>query len=80
MSDTVITTETTALELGQENMDAIVEMVIDVLDGWYEGKQIDWEDVLDRIDGNELPDGATLDIRATYCPAWKTLKRHVHKM
>lgn len=40
----------------------IVDLVWDIVDGWYQEGRIDWEDVWDRLDGSTIQDGTILDL------------------
>ena len=40
----------------------ILQLIYDIVDGWYPTGRIDWEDLLDRVDGAELEDGTVLDL------------------
>lgn len=60
--------------------DELVSMAIEIVDGWYQGNTVDWEDVLDRLDGQTLEDGRTIDFgNSTVTPAVGALKRRVRK-
>lgn len=58
----------------------IIELALDVADGWYQSSPIDWEDLTDRIDGAELKDGSHLNMGDSMAsPAIEKLKREVRK-
>jgi hypothetical protein len=52
----------------------------EITEGWYPLGKIDWDDVLDRLDGTELEDGRVLDIQTLTGPAIEGLKKHVYKI
>lgn len=61
---------------------ALIEAALEVVDGWYDGGNItlDWEDILDRVDGLHLADGRRVDLGSdTGSPAIKALKAAVKK-
>jgi hypothetical protein len=60
--------------------DAMVEATAEIISGWYQGKRINWNDVVDRLDGMELEDGSTMDLGADYrSPAIKEIIRRYRK-
>lgn len=59
-------------------LDELERLVLDIVEGWYEGTRIDWEDVWDRLDGTELADGRTLDIPSLISPVQNALKKRIH--
>ena len=52
----------------------------EIAEGWYGLTRIDWDDVLDRLDGTKLEDGRVLDIQTTIGPGIEGLKAHVRKI
>ena len=58
--------------------DEVMQVVTDVIDGWYPEGRIDWEDVWGRVDGSELPDGSLIDMGDLLdTPATRRIKRFV---
>lgn len=56
----------------------ILKLFYDVVDGWYQTGRIDWDDLLDRVDGAELEDGTILDLgNSMVSPAIVKIKKHV---
>lgn len=55
---------------------SLLDEALNIADGWC-GEDIDWEDVWDRLDGFEMPDGSLLDITTTTGPAIQRIKRYV---
>jgi hypothetical protein len=63
-----------------------MEIVFDVVDGWYQQGRIDWEDLLDRVEGSDLEDGSKIDFGnglnedgTDVSPAIKKIKSLVRK-
>lgn len=56
----------------------LLDEALSIADGWYETSPIDWEDVWDRLEGFEMPDGSLLDITTTAGPAIRYIKRYVN--
>jgi len=56
--------------------DEIIGIAQSVYAGWYgDGQRIDWEDLIDRVDGAELGHGTRLDLGdAMDSPASKKIK------
>jgi hypothetical protein len=70
----------TALRYEHQITDEMVQMVAEVLRGWYPEGRVDWEDVWDRVDGSELDDGTRLDLGDDLTtPALKALRRRAMK-
>ncbi|MCX5201493.1 hypothetical protein OG897_08510 [Streptomyces sp. NBC_00237] len=70
-------TPTTAAEITEEIVDAAYE----IADGWFQGKRINWERLLYRLDGMELADGRRLYMPEDLThPANEALKKAVNKM
>lgn len=69
---------TTVNDVGPETMDALEKATLDIVDGWYEGVQIDWEDVWDRLDNADLPDDRKLDLIVIHGPVVNALKRRIY--
>ncbi|MFE6000232.1 hypothetical protein ACFQ6C_25785 [Streptomyces sp. NPDC056454] len=59
--------------------DELVQITVDIVDGWYPEGRIDWEDVYDRIErGGGLDDGRRIDMGTDLAsPALTALKRRV---
>jgi hypothetical protein len=56
----------------------ILEAAESIHDGWFPVGRIDWESLLDRLDGMELDDGATLDLgEDLLSPAIRKIKAHL---
>lgn len=70
----------TVTEAGQVT-DEIVDIVMDVVEGWYPEGRVDWQDVWDRVDGSELKDGSLLDMgNELDTPAIRRIKAKVRKL
>jgi hypothetical protein len=41
---------------------AIVDMVVEILSGWYPEGKIDWDDVWDRMEDMPMENGSHLDL------------------
>jgi len=54
-------TRYTDIKTAEDVTDEVMKIVLDVVDGWYQFGRIDWEDVLDRVEGSELEDGSRID-------------------
>lgn len=39
----------------------VTQIALDIADGWYQTGRIDWDDLIDRIEGSELDDGSVID-------------------
>lgn len=44
--------------------DALIEDALDIADGWYSEGPIDWEDLIDRLEGTTLDFGVNMDSQA----------------
>jgi hypothetical protein len=56
----------------------ILQLIYDIVDGWYPTGRIDWKDLLDRVDGAELEDGTVLGLGDDMLsPAIVKIKKHV---
>jgi hypothetical protein len=65
----------------QDVTDEIVGIVWGKVEGWYDGKRIDWEDVWDRADGALLDDGTYLDLGdALDSPALSEIQKRIIAM
>jgi len=61
--------------------DEIIDIVLDVVEGWYNEGRIDWEDVWDRSEGAELKDGTELDFGTDLAsPAMREIKKRIRSM
>jgi hypothetical protein len=70
----------TSPQAASDITEEIVTVATDVVDGWYPEGRIDWEDLLERIDGTELADGSRLDMgESMMSEAITRLKREVRK-
>jgi len=58
MSDATYTSIHEAADVTDEILDACE----DIVDGWHGDGRVDWEDVIDRLDGYHLADGSLLDL------------------
>lgn len=74
---------TTVIEAEQVT-DEILTEAENVHNGWYAGRRIDWDDLLDRVDGMDLADGTVLDLGNWLNPdgtdesdAIKKIKKHI---
>jgi hypothetical protein len=71
------TTVTAADDVPQELLDYAVESA----DSWFGDGPIDWERLLDRLDGWEFPDGLLADFGDdTDTPAIRKIKAYVRKV
>lgn len=68
-----------SVHAADEVTEEILEMALEIVDGWYQGRAIDWDDVWARLDGSELADCSELllseDLTA---PALRKIKRYVN--
>ena len=67
-------TNTRLIERAEDVTTAIIERAIEIADGWYQDRPIDWEDLLFRLE-EHLPDvdfGLEIDT-----PAIRRIKREV---
>lgn len=70
-------TPTTAEDVTEE----LVNMTMDIVDGFYGEQRIDWEDVLDRLERQQLADGRGIDFGdQMVSPAIGRLQREVRKL
>lgn len=53
---------TTTIHAADDVTDEILDVVREVIEGWYNEGRIDWPDVWDRAEGAELADGSILDL------------------
>ncbi len=61
--------------------DEIIQLAWSIADGWYQGRTIDWGDLLDRLDQAELSDGTVLELgEDMLSPAIMKIKLEVRKM
>ncbi len=69
------------LRAADQVTDEIVTAAYDIADGWYRDTGIDWEDLLDRLDGMETADGLILDLGdSLLSPAIREIRKRVRKM
>ncbi|MEU8791549.1 hypothetical protein [Streptomyces sp. NPDC048643] len=69
-----------APETADDITDEIVDMAVEIVDGWYQNTRVDWEDVLERLDRQTLSDGRGLDFgESMTSPAIRCLQRRVRK-
>jgi hypothetical protein len=62
-----------------EVTEEIIEEAYQIADGWYQGQRIEWDDLLDRLEGMEV-NGKELDLGTdTLSPFIVKLKREVNK-
>lgn len=60
--------------------DEVIEIVQDIIEGWYNEGPIDWEDVWDRMDKVVLDDGRGIDLGDSLdSPAMRKIKREIRK-
>jgi hypothetical protein len=58
----------------------ILDLALDVANGWHRVGRIDWEDLLDRFDGTVLADGQILDLGdSMVTPAINKIKNYVRR-
>ena len=77
------TPEATYLELrtADQVTDEIAEAAYEIADGRYQDTRIDWDLLLDRLDGMELKDGSVLDLGSNLLsPAITEIRKRVRKM
>lgn len=61
--------------------DEILAIATLVYEGFYEGKRIDWDDFLDRMDGRTLDNGDVLDLgESMLSPAVIKIKTHIRQL
>ncbi|MEU5577787.1 hypothetical protein ABZ791_10740 [Streptomyces huasconensis] len=62
-----------------EVTEEMVLLALELADSFYMGSQIDWDDLLYRLDGTELEDGRELWMpQEMLSPAIRALKRRVN--
>lgn len=60
--------------------DEVVDMAVELVDGFYQNRKTDWEDVLYRLERQTLSDGRGIDFgEQDNTPAIRCLKRRVNK-
>jgi hypothetical protein len=70
----------TELQSADAVTEEIISLAYDIVDGWYQEGPVDWEDVLDRLDGATLADGSLLDLGSSLTsPAIRKIKKAVIK-
>lgn len=61
--------------------DEIIDIVLGVVEGWYNEGRIDWEDVWERAEGAELADGTELDFGTDLdSPAMRKIKERIRAL
>ncbi|RZS39135.1 hypothetical protein EV193_104351 [Herbihabitans rhizosphaerae] len=45
-----------------EPTEEVIALAVEIVDGWYQDRRVDWEDVWERLDGAEMEDGTKLDL------------------
>lgn len=61
--------------------DEILDLAKMVYEGFYEGKRIDWDDFLNRMDGASLENGDVIDLGdSMLSPAVIKIKTHVRQL
>ena len=72
--------EYTLVVTAESVTDEIVDIVCEIVDGWYQDSRIDWEDVIDRADNTELEDGTRIDFGGSMLsPAIRKVQRLVRE-
>lgn len=51
----------TEIRTADDVTEEVIQIALDIADGWYQTGRIDWDDLIDRIEGNELDDGSVID-------------------
>lgn len=70
-----------AIRTAEDVTQEIAEAAYQIVDGWYQSGRIDWNDVLDRLDGTELSNGSQVDLGDdSNSPAIREIKARVRKM
>lgn len=71
----------TTLHTAEDVTDEILEIAVNITDGFYAGDSIDWLDVWDRMDNVELTDGTRLDVGEDVdTPALRKIKNQVRHL
>lgn len=69
------------LTLAGDVDEEILDLAKMVYEGFYDGKKIDWDDFLDRMDGSTLANGDVLDLGdSMLSPAVIKIKTHVRQL
>ena len=77
-SFTVNGVQYTSPKTAEDVTEEMVDLVRNILDGWYQDTRINWGDVWDRAEGTELADGTRLDMGTDLMsPALKEIKRQI---
>lgn len=58
----------------------VLELAVEITDGWYLDTRIDWDDVWDRMDGQTIGDGTVLDIPHLNSPALRMIQRYIQNL
>lgn len=75
-----VNTDWKTLVTAEDVPEELLDHAVEVADSWYPGR-IDWDDMLDRLDGFETADGTRLDLGAdTGSGAIKAIKAHVRQI
>lgn len=61
-----------------DERELLVRRAIEIADGWFEGRQIFWEDVWDRMEDEGLDDTTGVEIDSMASPLQTYLKSRVH--
>jgi hypothetical protein len=60
--------------------DEVLEIVQGIVEGWYDERPIDWEDVWDRMEKSVLDDGRGIDMGEDLgSPAILKIKKEIRK-
>ena len=69
------------LTLASDVDEEILDLAKNLYEGFYEGKKIDWDDFLDRMDGATLENGDVVDLGdSMLSPAVIKLKTYVRQL
>lgn len=69
-------TEYTSPQTAEDVTEEMIQMARNVVDGWYEGRRVDWDDVWSRLDGSSMEDGTQLDLpQDLLSPVFAVLRR-----
>lgn len=77
MTDREWTPVLTAGDVTQE----VLDIAVDITEGWYAETKIDWDDVWDRMEKSSLDDGTDIDMGSDDdSPAMKYIKSHIRAL
>lgn len=80
-ADHFVNTDWKTLVTAEDVPQELLDRAVDVADSWYGEGRIDWEDVLDRLDGHETEDGTRLDLGGNLnSAAIRKIKAHVRQV